>query len=286
MRTTLGAILVGGLSLFGCQGQSDSGKRTLDKLKTQEKEKVEKKRRDEEAATLAPLPTETVQLGTPWDDPSNVVIVPDGQCPAGLWALFNTDPPGADADEKKANKEKKPELSRALREQTFIVKLRSPDQVQLKPYDAPKGEFPLEVLGGIECTDSAGHIAIAWTAAKAGDPGNSAAKEDAEITQSMWLAPKIAFTVPVHTLAEAKAFDNKNRLGLSARVVFKLGKTEVDKKLKKIAKVVEKAYGETLKIGGGVEDWGAGRLVRAELIGLRVASDKEKTQLFEKRGGP
>jgi hypothetical protein len=164
------------------------------------------------------------------------------------------------------------------------VKLRAPDQVVLRDFDAPKGAFPLEVAGSIECTDSFGHVALAWTAAKAGDPGNSAAKQDADITQNYWMAPPVTFSIPMKSMNDAKEWKNANRIGLSARVVFKLGKVEVDKKLHKVAKVTEKAAGETISIGGGTEDWGAGRLVRVELIGLRVATDKEKTQLFEKKG--
>ena len=41
---------------------------------------------------------------------------------------------------------------------------------------------------------------------------------------------------------------------------------------------------ETISIGGGNEDWGAGRMVHADLVGLRVASDHEKTELFQKKG--
>jgi hypothetical protein len=35
-------------------------------------------------------------------------------------------------------------------------------------------------------------------------------------------------------------------------------------------------------IGGGTEDWGAGRMVRADGVGIRVAGDKEKLMLIEK----
>ena len=80
----------------------------------------------------------------------------------------------------------------------------------------------------------------------------------------------------------AKAWGDGNRFGLSARVGFALGKTEIDRKLKRVAKVTEKAAGETISIGGGTEDWGAGRLIRVELLGVRVATDREKKMLFEK----
>ena len=154
----------------------------------------------------------------------------------------------------------------------------------LSAFDATKNEFPLDVLGTIDCTDSMGHVAIAWSdKVKAGDPGNSAAKDGAEITQNVWMAPPIGFRLPMKGMADAKEFEQKNRLGLSARVFFKLGKGELDKKLKKIGKVVEKAHGETLTIGGGVEDWGAGRMVRGEGVGIRVATEKEKTMVMEKK---
>src|SRR5438105_1868294 len=100
------------------------------------------------------------------------------------------------------------------------------------------------------------------------------AKKDVE-AEAKKLDPKqsetVKFSIPMKSMAEAKEWKNKNLIGLSARVVFKLGKPDVDKKLHKVAKVTEKAAGETISIGGGTEDWGAGRLVHAELIGLRVA---------------
>ncbi len=271
-------------ALFACQGQDAAAKRAKEKLAQQEKDKVEQKKKDAEAEAKKndPKPSETVKLGSPWDDGKS--LVNEGPCPEGIWALFKGDAPGADKAEKKANEAKRSELQKDLKAQTFMVKLRAPDQVKLKEFDAPKGEFPLEVVGSIECTDSFGHVAIAWTPAKAGNPGNSAAKQDADITQNYWMADPVKFSIPMKSMAEAKEWKNKNLIGLSARVVFRLGKVDVDKKLHKVAKVTEKAAGETISIGGGTEDWGAGRLVRAELIGLRVATDKEQTQLFEKKG--
>lgn len=282
MRLLFGVVAA--FALTACQGQDAAAKRAKEKLKQSEIDKAEKVKKDAEAEEkrLNPKQSETVRLGSPWDD--GKVIVNEGACPEGIWALFKGDAPGADKAEKKANESKRSDLVKDLKAQTFLVKLRAPDQVKLKEFDAPKGEFPLEVAGSIECTDSFGHVSIAWTAAKPGDPGNSAAKQDAEITQNYWIAPPVTFSIPMKSMAEAKEWKNKNLIGLSARVVFKLGKVEVDKKLHKVAKVTEKAAGETISIGGGTEDWGAGRLVRAELIGLRVAIDKEATQLFEKKG--
>jgi hypothetical protein len=272
------------LALVACQGQDAAAKRAKEKLKQAEADKAEKQKKDAEADAKRFLPkeSETVKLGSPWDD--GKLIASEGACPEGIWALFKGDAPGADKAEKKANEAKRAELVKDLKAQTFMVKLRAPDGVKLKDFDPPKGEFPLEVQGDIECTDSFGHVAITWTQAKAGNPGNSAAKQDADITQNYWMAPAVTFAIPMKSMSEAKEWKNKNAIGLSARVIFKLGKVEVDRKLHKVAKVTEKAQGETISIGGGTEDWGAGRLVRVELIGLRVASDHEKNQLFEKKG--
>jgi len=272
------------LFVAACHGQDESKKRTLEKLKQAEKDKAEKQKKDADADAkrFQPKESEAVKLGSPWDD--GKLIANEGACPEGIWALFKGDAPGADKAEKKANESKRADLVKDLKAQTFMVKLRAPDGVKLKDFDPPKGEFPLEVQGSIECTDSFGHVALTWTNAKAGNPGNSAAKQDAEITQNYWIAPPVTFAIPMKSMVEAKEWANANRIGLSARVVFKLGKVEVDKKLHKVAKVTEKAAGETISIGGGTEDWGAGRLVRVELIGLRVATDKEKNQIFEKKG--
>lgn len=274
-------LLLALLGLTGCP--SDGSKKTADKLKALEERKAADKTKAEQKEMLAELPKDTVKLDPPWENSSYVPLRADGACPDNFWALFGGDVPGANKEEKKANLAKRPELAKALREQTYLVKLRAPDEVKLFPFDATKNEFPIEVQGTIDCTDSMGHVAIAWSAVKAGDPGASAAKEGAEITQNIWMAQPVKFNLPMKGMADAKEFEQKNKLGLSARVFFKLGKGEIDKKLKKIGKVVEKAAGETLTIGGGVEDWGAGRMVRAEGVGIRVASEKEKTMLLEKR---
>ena len=269
------------LGLTGCP--SNASKKTADKVKAIEDKKSADKQAAESKQAQADKPKDAVRLDPPWEDSTYIPLRADGPCPENFWALFGGEAPGATKQEKKANAARRPELAKALRAQTYLVKLRAPDEVKLFPFDATKNEFPLEVAGTIDCTDSIGHIAIAWSSVKAGDPGASAAKEGADVTQNIWMAQPLKFVLPMKGMADAKEFDQKNRLGLSARVFFKLGKGEIDKKLKKIAKVVEKAAGETLSIGGGVEDWGAGRMVRAEGVGVRVASDKEKTMLIEKR---
>lgn len=272
------------LSLAGVLAACPSGSsRTADQLAALQKKK-EAEARAKSEDKLEALPTEVIKLDPPYDDSQATVILPDGPCPEGFWALFGGAVPGADAEEKKANAARRKELAEAARSKKYIVKLRAPAQVVLSPYDAPNGKFTIDVHGTIDCTDSIGRIALAWTDAKAGDPGASAAKEGSEVTQNIWMAEPVKFELPIKALTEAKEFNDKNRFGLSARVGFSLGKVEVDKKTKRVSKVSAKAEGETLSFGGGAEDWGAGRLIHAELLGVRVATEREKKQLFEKTG--
>ena len=271
--------------LLSCQGQKKAADRAQERLKKSEVEKAEKKKVAEEkdAKRLENKPAEVVRVGTPWDD--GQVLSDEGPCPDGTWALFKGAAPGKDAAEKKANEAQRATLAKQVLEKTYLVRLRPPEQVKLSAFDAAKGTFQIDVNGSIECNDSFGHVTVAWTNAKAGNPAASALKAGDDVfAQNAWLAPPMTFTQPIKSMSEAKEWEKANRIGLSARAVFKFGKVEIDRKLKHVAKVSEKVQGEEISIGGGSEDWGAGRLVRAELIGLRVAIEQEKTQLFEKRG--
>jgi hypothetical protein len=272
----------GGLSMFlivsclvGCpEDRAARAEKQLADLKTKQEELKMAKLQ----GTLV-APVETAKLDPPYDDSSSERLVPDGACPEGIWALFPGEAPGATPDEKKANAARRADVAKTLQGKQFMFRLRAPNQVVLKPHDAVAGVLPIEVLGTVDCTDAAGRVAIAWTSAKAGAPNASAAKEGSDLVQNLWLAPPVTFSLPIKSMSEAKTFMQNNALGLTARVVFTFGKGEVDKKLKNIPKVQEKAAGETLAFGGGTEDWGAGRLVRAELVGLRVA-----IELFEVKG--
>lgn len=281
MKRLLSVLTAVALSLLlGCPSES-AQKRMEDKIAAQQKtlEKSKAERLAKEESAKAPAPAAPVVLDPFWDNPEYTALVPDAPCPPDFWALFPGDAPGADKAEKKANNAKRAALAKALREKTYVVKLKGPGQVTLLPYDAPAGQFPLEVLGTIDCTDSFGHVAISWTAAKASTPPNSAAKQDADVTQRIWLADPLKYALPMKSMSEAKEYGDKYKGGFSARVVVKLGKTDVDKKIIKTAKVTEK----DITIGGGMEDWGAGRLLRTDVQGIRVAVDREKTPVLEKK---
>lgn len=272
-------LLVSLMMTFGaCKGR-DAGQRALDQLaQLQKKKAAEAQAKNEDK--LAPLSqAQTVDLDPPYDDASSVRITPDGPCPDGFWALFATEPPGATPEEKKANEANRKSLVESLKGKQFMVKLRVGSGVTLKPFDAPKGVFPIEVAGTVDCSDSRGRVAIAWAEAKPvshGEPGQAA--------QWYWDASPVTFTLPMKSMLEAKAFETENRVAVSARIVFTAGKSEIDKRLTKVEKAEEKYGDETIGYGGGMEDWGAGRLLRAQLIGIRVAVDREKKQLFDVRG--
>jgi hypothetical protein len=161
-----------------------------------------------------------------------------------------------------------------------VLHLKAPVSLKLKDYDAPKGVFPLEAVGTIDCVDSIGRIAIAWTPAKAVNPPNSAAKEGAEFSQAIWQADPTNYSFPVKSVSEAKEFLNKHRFDIDARIVLKLGKADTHKKMIKTQKV---SSGE-VTMGGGMEDWGAGRMVVGEVLGVRISTEHEKTALIESRG--
>jgi hypothetical protein len=268
-------------AFMACDDRSKRTEKQLADLKAKQDAQKAAAKEDKLAA-----PAELPKLDPPYDDSTSDRLIPDGACPEGLWALFPKDAPGNTPEEKKANAARRAEVAKSLEGKRFMVRLRAPNQVTLKPHDAVQGVLPIEVIGSVDCKDALGSVTVAWTDAKAGSPNASAAKASAEFVQNFWLAPPVAFTLPIKSMSEAKAFQQNNALGLTARVVFTFGKTEVDSKLRKVGKVSEKveAAGETVGYGGGMEDWGAGRLVRANLVGLRVAVEQEKKQLYELKG--
>lgn len=213
-----------------------------------------------------------------WDDPSFVVIRDEKACPDGMWALFDGPAPAGDDATRQQNAARRGEIAKQLREKTFVARLRGPDQVTLKDYDAPKGEFPLELKGTIDCEDSIGRIAFSFTEAKA-VPMPASALSDGPNPQMMWSAPAKDFALPMKSMSEAKAFRDRHRFGLEAYIVFRIGKTEFHHKRVKTAKQTQ---GE-VTIGGTIDDFGAGRLVRADIEGIRVLANPGPIVLVDTR---
>jgi hypothetical protein len=263
------------LALLACDGKS----RLATQMENLQQRKDDLKKAKEEKNKPAVVPE--AKLDAPYSNASATVLLPDAPCPAGFWALFPGAAPGATPEEKKSNEAKRKELATGLLAATYLVKLRGPSLVKLSAFDAPKGTFQVDVVGSVDCIDSAGHVTISWTNAQAGDPGSSAAKEGVELRQRFWLAPPTVFSIPKASMTEAKEFESKNKVALSARIVGAAGEVEVDKKLIKMQKVETKAAGETVGYGGGMEDWGAGRLLRLNVAGFRVATQLEAVELYE-----
>jgi len=259
-------------AVSGCTDQS--GNRAKEQLDTLQRRKADAAKVQKPVAAAPQL----FHVSAPYDELQST------QCPNGLWALFPGEAPGATPEEKRANEARRPELAKALLGGSFLARLQAPGKVTLQPHDAANGRFVIEVAGEIDCIDSGGHVTIAWTPAKAVEAPPSAVSRGAEVLPNLWQAPPLTFELPMKGLSEAKAFYDANRLGLSARVAVTLVKGEVDTKLRKVGKVTKALPEETVGYGGGVEDWGAGRLVRATLVGVRVAAEQEKKELIERRG--
>ena len=138
MRGLISSILV--VTLLSCsKGGGDRATEQLAALK--KKQEAEAKAKKDKELNPTALPVEVVKLDPPYDDTQATVILPDGPCPEGFWALFGGDAPGANAEEKKANAAKRKEYAEAARSKKYIVKLRAPAQVVLSAYDAPNGKY-------------------------------------------------------------------------------------------------------------------------------------------------
>jgi hypothetical protein len=206
-----------------------------------------------------------VKLEPFWDDPTYVKVVHDQKCPEGLEALFGG---GANAAKLKAS--------------TFVAVLRGPSQLKLGEYNQAKGEYPIDVQGVVFCHAPDGKlISVAL-----GEGAHAYIPGERDVGEFYWDAAPISLTTKVG-FNESKEFREKNMLGMDARVVFKPGRTEVHKKVQKIKDTAEEAA-ERKKFNipsntGGIEDWGAGRLVHAQVLGVRVGGDQSRTTLVEKK---
>lgn len=275
-RRTLAALAL--LFVAACDGKSE------DKFAAKQKALEEQRKKLKDDKAKADNPAKSDGPKDPfWDDASLISIRDEGKCPDNLWALFKMPAPGADAAEKKANESKRKEYAETLRNATYVISFRNGTGLSLDEYIASKGYFPLTAKSTIDCKDSVGNVTIALAPAKAQTPPTSAAKEGAGYTMRIWYAEPQSFQLPMESMGAAKEWRQKSSLGLEAKFIFKLGKTAIDKKLEKVAKHVEKAGGETIEIGGGSEDWGAGRVVHADVQAMRITTDRGTKTWVEKR---
>lgn len=221
----------------------------------------------EEAKRNANKPKfEPAKLEPFWDDPAYLRVKIGKPCPDGMWALF-PETPGEGA-EKEANEARRAELAAKAKEATYVAVLPFDSGVTLRKYNPKKKALTVQVDGVMECFDGLGILAVAWgePAKAVRPPAPDDDEEEQQSQQAVWRAQPLLFPLPFPTAKDAQAFREAGGVGVEARLVFKLGKTEIDKRTKK-----------------GEPDWGAGRLIHVELLGVRVATDHEKQLLAEKK---
>lgn len=268
------------LLLATTSGCTDNKKKMQEAQKRRDAEK--KAAEEKEAARLKALTPKVnrAQLGVPWDDPAYLKVSLGRPCPEGLWSIFPGTP--GEGAEQERNAAKRPELAQKMKDSTFVVLLAHGNGVTMGKYNAKKKQLTVEVDGLVECYDGLGLLALAWgEPAKPFRPPHVDPEEDeSEMSspQAVWRAQPLRFPLPFATAAEAKKFRDGPGLGLEARLVFKLGKIDLDKKMLKTSKPLPDAgaVDETL-------DWGAGRLVHVQLVGVRLGTDFEKTLVAERR---
>jgi hypothetical protein len=277
MKRWLAAVA---LLALGCGDKKDARwVEQQEKANDEAKAKVKAERQKKEDALYGPKTTDTGPKDPFWDDSTLVPIENERACPEGVWALFPGKAPGTEKEEQKKNEAQRADLIKKLKSTRFVTHLKPPNDTKLEEYDAPKGHFPVTVSGLVDCTDSAGHLVIAFTQAKAITPPSSAAKQGAEVTLRIWDAKPTIFILPMKSMSDAKDWKSHHQFDLEARVVYTLGKPEVDRKMFKTSKV--SSAGMTM--GGGAEDWGAGRAIHAVVEGTRLTTDKGRTVLEDTR---
>jgi len=254
-------------AVLACGGKSDSSR--------------SRQRAKPDAST--PPREEAPKLDAFWDDPSYAIIGDQAPCPEGFWALFGGDPPGATKEEQKANLARKADLKKALEAKTFLVHMQSADEVSLGDYSNAKGELDIDVKATVLCkSPSLGNVTVAFGPVKPMLPPGK------DFGQYYWLGDPVKFPVKL-AFSQVPEFKSKHRLDLDARIVFTAGKTEQHKKLIRSTETAEEKA-ERMKYdipgrAGGMDDWGAGWVMHAEVKGVRVASDRGRTELATTRGG-
>lgn len=275
MTWTRPLLLLVTLSLAAGCGDKKQKMIEAQKKRDAEKKKFEKEAEDKLKAAAPKI--DRAKLDAFWDDSAYLRVTTGKPCPDGLWALFEGPPPG-EGPELEANELRRGELATKMRGSTFVAVLPHGTGVTLHKYNAKKKTLTIEVDGVIECFDKLGLLSLAW-----GEPAKAfRPKPDDEeqlSPQAVWRARSLMFAVPFPNEAEAKAWAQKDGLTTEARIVFTLGKVELDKKVQKTARPTPDAPENTQEI-----DWGAGRLAHVELVGVRIATNFEKTLVVEQKG--
>lgn len=269
VRLAVASVLV--VFALSCTSSSE---KMRERQKARDAEKKAQEAAAEAKRKAAEPKIDWAELDEFWEPKGAVKIASGKPCPEGLWTLFKTTP--GEGKEQEANEAKRADLLEKVKGQTYVVQLRHGQGVEFRKFNAKKKTMAVEVEGLVECFDGAGLLSVAW-----GEPAKpfrpkDEDEEEGATPQAVWRAQPILFPLPFDSASAAKTFVEKEGLGTIARLVFTLGKADVDTKVKKTAK----PNGEE---GADDLDWGAGRLVHVKLIGVRISGDHEKTLMTEKK---
>ncbi len=276
MRLTVLALVVP-LMVCGC---TDHSKKMKEKMEQREQAKKDLDKVAEAKRKAAIPVVEAAKLDPPWDDPKYQRVATGKPCPEGLWALFAPVP--GEGEEQKKNAALKDELGKKVREGTYVTNLRLSNGVKVHPYNAKKKTTTVEIDGLVECTDGLGMVSVAWgePAKPFRPPGGGGDDDDEALTpQSVWRARPLLMKLPFATKAEAAKFAEGAGTLLEARLVYTLGKPDQDKHVVKTSRLAQE---DGTRPGEDAMDWGAGRLVHVDLIGVRLSTDHEKVAVVEK----
>jgi len=273
-RMVMGRLGVGALlavwALSSASGCADPKRKMEEAQRRRDAEKKAFEEAREARARAAAPKVERARLALPWASPEFLTVAPGTPCPEGTWALFPGTP--GEGAAVAANEARRPELATRLKEATFVAVLPLGGAVSFGKYDPRKKALPVELDGVLECFDGLGLLSFSLD--QPARPFRPPTEDPAVSPQAVWRAPPLVVQVPFATAEEARAFTQGPGSGLEARVVFRTGPVATDTR---VAKPPPAAAGEPPAAGS--IDWGAGRLVRARLVGVRLAVDHEKVEV-------
>lgn len=215
----------------------------------------------EVAANGSAEPASGVVAPSGFWDRKDLVKVEDGEdCPEGFWALFGGEAPGHDEFATHENESKRKALATAARGRTYVAIVEK--DADLKDYDFGRHLFPVEVFGaegtfGCDAPNDGPtkNITIAFRPAHPVDPQ---AGHDSLVGFYQWQASPLRLEIAVPD-GEAKKFKEAHDGDVRALVAFTIANTQEDHR-----KV------RATDTPSGFDDHGAGRLVTAKVLALKV----------------
>lgn len=210
------------------------------------------------AATVAEAPTAKDK----WEDPAFVRFeVYKEWCPKDFWAVLKVPAPGSDEFERKSHEDKRAELAKTIRATTYVADL---NDFELSEYDFKKQQFVLSVATVFFCKiEDVGSTSVALAPAKVGEDRTGMMRGEENIAgRAVWRAEPLRFVLKVPE-KEAKQFREDNAKSFKVEVAFKVIGSDQHKVM------VRNQFNDK-------EDVGAGSLLKATPLGVRVVAADEK----------